>query len=228
MVFFEIMIEKAEDIEPVFWPNYIDRVKENGKFLKIDLTVEGKVQMANMSLRPGERVIKRNVPSSLQLIDVISGTGTVNVESAESTVNPGSFVLIPHGSTHDIIPSDSESLVMRVIFIPPAEYPFEVDQTQSDYIFQDFILRIVERFSKRQLKSSSTNYKYDYEGGWINIKMPLMTYVSESGGVDNEKKFQRISERKLNNLKRILIDKYEMTIEKISLYDNTVHIKKAR
>ncbi len=91
--------------------------KENTNFRKVLYTGE-KSQLVLMSLLPGEEIGSEVHPENDQFFRFEAGSGKVVINNTEYEVSDGDAVIVPKGSTHNVINTGEESLKLYTIYSP--------------------------------------------------------------------------------------------------------------
>lgn len=83
--------------------------------------VTERLNVTHVSVHPGEAVPMHTHTDEDQIYYVVSGTGYVELDGTRIPVGPGSNVMIPLGTAHEIRNTGTEQLdyVFFVVFIPP-------------------------------------------------------------------------------------------------------------
>lgn len=81
----------------------------------------GRLNVTHVRIHPGETVPAHTHQDEDQVYYVAAGTGFVVLDGERTSVSPGSSVLIPLGTQHEITNTGSDPLdyVFFVVFIPP-------------------------------------------------------------------------------------------------------------
>lgn len=92
---------------------------ENGYFREVLFTAPH-MQLVVMALQPGEEIGTETHGDGDQFIRVESGTGAAILNGERTELGDGSIVVIPAGTTHNILnTSSSEPLKLYTIYSPP-------------------------------------------------------------------------------------------------------------
>jgi mannose-6-phosphate isomerase-like protein (cupin superfamily) len=117
MKFVAESLNEFESVETGFFTDIEKDTIENKDFRRVLFTGEN-MQLVVMTLGPGED-IGEEVHDVDQFFRFEKGTGKVIINETEYNVKDGSSVIIPAGSTHNIINDGSGSLHMYTIYAPP-------------------------------------------------------------------------------------------------------------
>ncbi|AGO82230.1 Cupin [Pandoravirus dulcis] len=89
---------------------------------------EGAGQLVVMTLQPRESIGLEAHRSTLQVVRVEAGVGTVRVGNQTMHVGPGALVIVPPGVLHDVVNvSDVEPLNLTIFYTEPLHEPGIVD-----------------------------------------------------------------------------------------------------
>jgi mannose-6-phosphate isomerase-like protein (cupin superfamily) len=113
----EKLYEQLYSSKKGFNTNIEDETLENDKFRKVLYTGQN-LQLVLMTLKPGEN-IGEEIHENDQFFRFEAGTGLVIINNTEYKVSDGSGVIVPAGSTHDIINTGKVSLQLYTIYGPP-------------------------------------------------------------------------------------------------------------
>lgn len=92
---------------------------ENSDFRKVLYTAKN-MQLVLMSLKAGEEIGEEIHAENDQFFRFEKGCGTCVIDGNKTNVKDGDMVIVPAGSTHNIINSGSEvDLKMYTIYSPP-------------------------------------------------------------------------------------------------------------
>ncbi|MBN9494117.1 cupin domain-containing protein [bacterium] len=99
--------------------NIETKTLENGYFREVLFTAPH-MQLVVMALQPGEEIGTETHGDGDQFIRVESGTGAAILNGERTELGDGSIVVIPAGTTHNILnTSSSEPLKLYTIYSPP-------------------------------------------------------------------------------------------------------------
>jgi mannose-6-phosphate isomerase-like protein (cupin superfamily) len=99
--------------------NIETKTLENGYFREVLFTAPH-LQLVVMALQPGEEIGTETHGDGDQFIRVESGTGAAILNGERTELGDGSIVVIPAGTTHNILnTSSSEPLKLYTIYSPP-------------------------------------------------------------------------------------------------------------
>ena len=102
----------------------------NDKFRQVLYTAQNS-QLVIMSIKPGEE-IGEEVHQLDQFIRVEQGEGKAVLNGAEHDLKDGSAVLVPAGTTHNIVNvSESQSLKLYTLYAPPHHKDRVVHETKE-------------------------------------------------------------------------------------------------
>ncbi|HCC83726.1 TPA: cupin domain-containing protein [Candidatus Uhrbacteria bacterium] len=103
---------------------------ENDNFRKVLYTDE-KSQLVLMSLLPGEE-IGEEVHDVDQFLRVERGTGTAILSDISHDLNDGSVIIVPAGTKHNIINTDSDSMKLYTLYMPPHHRDGVIHKTKAE------------------------------------------------------------------------------------------------
>ena len=90
-------------------------------------------QLVLMTLRPGEDIGLETHGGHDQFIRVESGTGYVDLDGERHELRDGSAVVIPSGTTHNVVNSaEHDVLRLYTLYSPPEHPDGTVQRTKAD------------------------------------------------------------------------------------------------
>ena len=102
-----------------YYTNIRERTQENVNFREILFTGHF-VQLTVMSLEPGENIGLETYLETDQFICIEEGNGKAILDGLEYELKPGSAIVIPAGTEHNIINTCSKrTLKLYTVYIPP-------------------------------------------------------------------------------------------------------------
>ena len=105
--------------------------EENNNFRKVLYTAKNS-QLVVMSLKPGEE-IGEEVHDLDQFIRVEEGEGRAILDGVEHLIEDGSAVVIPAGTSHNIINTSNEKeMKLYTVYSPPEHRDGVVHQTKAE------------------------------------------------------------------------------------------------
>lgn len=110
--------------------NIEKETKENGYFRKV-LNTTAKSQLVVMSILPGED-IGEEVHDVDQFIRIEEGRGKAVLNGEEYEIEDGWAIVIPAGTTHNIINTGDEAMKLYTIYTPPEHAPDTIHQTKAE------------------------------------------------------------------------------------------------
>ena len=91
------------------------------------------LQVVLMSLKPGEEIGLETHPSTDQFFRFEGGKGKCSIDGNEYKVENGDAIVIPAGSKHNVINTDSiEEFKMYTIYAPPQHKDGLINATKKD------------------------------------------------------------------------------------------------
>ena len=111
--------------------------KENNTFRTV-LWTGRHVQLTVMSLQPGEDIGLERHPHTDQFLRIEQGVGVVQMGESRDNLNfqhyvgPGTAILVPAGTWHNLINTGSTPMKLYTIYGPPNHPHGTVHQTKAD------------------------------------------------------------------------------------------------
>jgi len=91
------------------------------------------LQVVLMSLKPGEEIGLETHPSTDQFFRFEGGKGKCSIDGNEYKVENGDAIVVPAGSKHNVINTDSvEEFKMYTIYAPPQHKDGLINATKKD------------------------------------------------------------------------------------------------
>jgi mannose-6-phosphate isomerase-like protein (cupin superfamily) len=116
---------------------YVDlqtATEENDNFRKVLFTAPHS-QLVVMTLKGGEDIGSERHPNLDQFICVASGRARAVLDGDQYILDPGSAVVVPAGTEHNIINSSpTESLRLFTVYSPPAHPDGTINHTKKDAV----------------------------------------------------------------------------------------------
>jgi mannose-6-phosphate isomerase-like protein (cupin superfamily) len=112
-----------------FVRNIEDLAVQNGEFRRVLYTAEH-CQLVVMALKPGEE-IGAEVHELDQFFRVEEGTGEAVLDGARTAIQAGFAILVPAGTTHNIINTGSAALKLYTLYAPPNHRDGVVHHTRA-------------------------------------------------------------------------------------------------
>jgi len=103
---------------------------ENNDFRKV-LYTDKNSQLVLMSLLAGEE-IGEEVHDVDQFLRVESGTGTAILSDISHDITDGSVIIVPTGTKHNIVNSDSGPMKLYTLYMPPHHRDGVVHKTKAE------------------------------------------------------------------------------------------------
>lgn len=103
---------------------------ENENFRKV-LYTDTKCQLVLMSLRAGEE-IGEEVHDVDQFLRVEKGTGTAILSGISHDLADGSVIIVPAGTTHNLINTGTEQMKLYTLYMPPHHKDGIIHATKAD------------------------------------------------------------------------------------------------
>lgn len=113
-----------------FIENIEDLVNKNKEFRRV-LYTAGNVQLVVMTLNPKEE-IGMEMHELDQFFRVEEGTGEALLEGVHTNISAGFVVLVPSGTTHNIINTGNVPLKLYTLYAPPNHRDGVVHHTRAD------------------------------------------------------------------------------------------------
>ncbi len=112
-----------------FVRNIEDLAVQNGEFRRVLYTAEH-CQLVVMALKPGEE-IGAEVHELDQFFRVEEGTGEAVLDGARTAIQAGFAILVPAGTTHNVINTGSAALKLYTLYAPPNHRDGVVHHTRA-------------------------------------------------------------------------------------------------
>ena len=114
-----------------YYTNIRERTQGNVDFREILFTGHF-IQLALMSLNPGEDIGLETYLETDQFICVEEGNGKAILDGLEYELRPGLAIVIPAGTEHNIInTSSTKALKLYTVYIPPDYVEGTIHKTKS-------------------------------------------------------------------------------------------------
>jgi len=115
---------------------YVDNIEkiteENGFFRKVLYTGRHE-QLVAMSLKPGEEIGMEVHEENDQFFRIEEGEGRVVIDNEEKTFTSGDAIIVPAGSSHNIINTSlDKELKLYTIYAPPHHPEGTVHKTKEE------------------------------------------------------------------------------------------------
>ncbi len=110
--------------------NIEKEAEENNYFRKV-LYTDARLQLDLMSLNPGEE-IGAEVHQLDQFFRIEEGAGKAVLEDTEFAIGPGSVVIVPTGTKHNIINTGPGSLKLYTLYVPPNHPEGTIHKTRAE------------------------------------------------------------------------------------------------
>lgn len=89
-------------------------------------------QVVVMNVRPGEDIGKETHTDNDQVLYLVSGKGTVQLDGVETEYNPGDCVLVPAGTEHNFTTVGENPMKIITTYSPPHHPEGTVHTTKAD------------------------------------------------------------------------------------------------
>lgn len=109
----------------------IERLTEANRDFRRVIYTAPHLQLVLMTIPPGDH-IGAETHDVDQFFRVESGTGEVIIGSARSQVGPGSAIVVPGGTRHDVVAHGDAPLELYTIYGPPNHRDGVVHHTRAD------------------------------------------------------------------------------------------------
>ena len=103
----------------IFNKDIIDLATKNTKWQK-EVYLDEQCQIVMMSIPEGEDIGEETHDGD-QTTFIVAGEGQVVIDGARTKVTPNHIVVVPKGSTHNIINKGAEPLKLFSVYGPPSE-----------------------------------------------------------------------------------------------------------
>jgi mannose-6-phosphate isomerase-like protein (cupin superfamily) len=111
--------------------NNIEKLSLENKNFRAVLYTDKNTQLVLMSLLPGEE-IGQEVHDVDQFLRVEKGAGKAILNSVEHAIANGSVIIVPAGTTHNIINTGPENMKLYTLYMPPHHRDGVVHRTKAD------------------------------------------------------------------------------------------------
>jgi mannose-6-phosphate isomerase-like protein (cupin superfamily) len=91
-----------------------------------------KTQLVMMSLPPGTDVGVETHARVEQTFFFVSGTGRATLDGQSVDITPGDVLVVPPGTTHDVVATGEEPLRLYTVYVPPNHLDGRVQRTKQD------------------------------------------------------------------------------------------------
>jgi len=124
--------ERSEDRSSRGLVTDIEKVTEqNNDFRRVIYTASHS-QLVVMALPPGEHIGAETHRDVDQFLRVEEGTGEVMLGSTRRPVGPGSAIVVPAGTKHDVRSAGDKPLKLYTVYSPPQHRDGIVHHTRAD------------------------------------------------------------------------------------------------
>jgi mannose-6-phosphate isomerase-like protein (cupin superfamily) len=96
--------------------------KANTWFRNVVYTTQ-QTQLVTMSLAPGRSIPTETHLWTTQIINVVSGTADIAVDSTLHKLKAGDTIIVPAGSEHTVSATGKETLKLWTLYSPPEHEP---------------------------------------------------------------------------------------------------------
>lgn len=131
--------ESEESSKKGFFTNIEEDTLNNKNFREV-LYTGSNLQLVLMTLKPEEEIGEEIHEQNDQFFRFEAGNGKVIVNNEEYDVKDGDCVIIPAGSSHNIINSGTNELKMYTIYAPPhhKDGTLFADKAEAEEMGEDF------------------------------------------------------------------------------------------
>lgn len=109
----------------------IEELTESNRDFRRVLYTASNLQLVLMSVPAGER-IGAETHRVDQFFRVESGAGSIVIEGKRTEIGPGSAMLVPAGTKHDVVAGEKAPLKLYTLYAPPNHRDGVVHRTRSD------------------------------------------------------------------------------------------------
>jgi mannose-6-phosphate isomerase-like protein (cupin superfamily) len=120
-----------ERVKQGFVQNIEALTEDNRDFRRVLYTAKNS-QLVLMTLPPGERIGAEVHADADQFFRVEEGTGEVVIEGKRTAIGPGSAIVIPAGTKHDVLNTGAAPLHLYTVYSPPHHRDGVVHRTRID------------------------------------------------------------------------------------------------
>ena len=105
--------------------------RENSNFRKVVFTTD-RSQLVLMSLMPREEIGSEVHVHIDQIFVVVAGLGEAVIGTTRRVVEPGTVLVVPAGTRHNILNAGNVPLQLFTIYTPPQHEPGTVHRTKAE------------------------------------------------------------------------------------------------
>ena len=110
--------------------NIVEEARRNSFYRRVIDTGE-RSQLVVMALRPHEEIGEETHRVVEQRLIIVDGAGTIYLNGFQKSVGPGYAILIPPGTTHNLI-AGQRGLQLFTIYAPPNHLDDVLHRTRED------------------------------------------------------------------------------------------------
>lgn len=133
-------IETGEELETLanpsgdfFLANLESLTKSNDTFRRV-VSTGAKSQLVLMSLDQGVEIGEESHGSVEQMFVVVSGRGEATLRGRSVALNPGTVLVVPPGTTHNVRNLGRAPLKLWTLYTPPNHIPGTIHETKQDAV----------------------------------------------------------------------------------------------
>jgi mannose-6-phosphate isomerase-like protein (cupin superfamily) len=101
------------------------------------LATTDQMQVAAMSVPPGETLGWEVHPDSDQFFHITHGQAKISTHAATFLLSPGDAAIVPRGHQHNVYNTGNDRLQLYTIYAPPHHAPYVHDRTHADEITRE-------------------------------------------------------------------------------------------
>jgi mannose-6-phosphate isomerase-like protein (cupin superfamily) len=111
--------------------NIVDRTSRNTFFREVVATGPHS-QIVVMSIPPTGDIGLETHTELDQVLVVVEGHGTVQLDADSREIGPGTIIQIPAGARHNVVNTRSSDLRLYTVYAPPAHAPGTIHRTRAE------------------------------------------------------------------------------------------------
>jgi mannose-6-phosphate isomerase-like protein (cupin superfamily) len=123
-------VGKPEVARPPFKTNVLQAARDNDAYRRV-LFTGARTQLALMTIPPGGEIGMEIHTTVEQLIFIVSGEGTAEMDGIKSPVRVGDVVIATPGTRHNVMNTGREPLRLYTVYTPPNHIDGRVQETKA-------------------------------------------------------------------------------------------------
>jgi len=110
----------------------IKKLAKANEAFRRELATTQRLQVVLMCLQPGEDIGAETHEDTDQVFVVVKGEGRAVVGEQSFAIEKGVMVIVPAGTSHNLLNDAGETLRLYTIYVPPHHAPGTVHLTRAD------------------------------------------------------------------------------------------------